>query len=465
MVAVERFDEPNGRRNLTRCGVDREEAIAGGDGATWVSTPGGGPQQGLVDGTVYPDECGCQGVRAIGERLIKRFGPLDTWPSNRRRVKDDAAGGDGPPPGVSEDEAIPDDHGQAPIEGDDRIAIVQEPEPGRDSGRPQVNVIGAAIRQFCCGPRRRNDPNQYPFACNSEIGAGQHRASGQIVAFYPGEVGGDPSARPDFRHRLLMRLQAADSDRTTRRQLEAIPGGNRPSDQGSGDDHARAGHHEAAVDPEHRAPHVRRRARRLQCSSQGRLQLRQAGAGDRRHLDDRPILGDRAVDVRLDIGASELDQIRLGKINPGQGDRTVLDVEQIEDGEMLFGLGHPSFVRGDGEQGDVDATDAGEHVLDEALVAGHVDETNHVPGADVGPGEPEIDGQAPLLLHGPTVRVSPGQGFDEGRLAVVDVTGRADDRHQMPASAAPTIESSSGRTLRRFTCTAPSRRDAITGGS
>ena len=43
---------------------------------------------------------------------------------------------------------------------------------------------------------------------------------------------------------------------------------------------------------------------------------------------------------------------------------------------MLAGLRHDPFVGGDDEQGEVDAAGAGEHVVDEALVAGDVDEAD-----------------------------------------------------------------------------------------
>ena len=48
-------------------------------------------------------------------------------------------------------------------------------------------------------------------------------------------------------------------------------------------------------------------------------------------------------------------------------------------------------------------------------------------GAELERREAEVDGHPPLLLLGPAVRVDPGEGVDEGGLAVVDVTGRPDD--------------------------------------
>ena len=44
---------------------------------------------------------------------------------------------------------------------------------------------------------------------------------------------------------------------------------------------------------------------------------------------------------------------------------------------MLAGLGHDAFVGRDDEQRRVDAADAGEHVLDEVDMAGHVDDADH----------------------------------------------------------------------------------------
>ena len=50
----------------------------------------------------------------------------------------------------------------------------------------------------------------------------------------------------------------------------------------------------------------------------------------------------------------------------------------------------------------------------------------------LGPGrveedEPELDRHSPLFLFGEGVGIDPGQGPDQGALAVVDVAGRADN--------------------------------------
>ena len=75
----------------------------------------------------------------------------------------------------------------------------------------------------------------------------------------------------------------------------------------------------------------------------------------------------------------------------------------------------------------VDAGRPGQHVADEALVARHVDETEHRPVRRRQVGEAEIDGDAALLLLLPAVGIDAGQRAHQRRLAVIDVTGGADD--------------------------------------
>ena len=96
---------------------------------------------------------------------------------------------------------------------------------------------------------------------------------------------------------------------------------------------------------------------------------------------------------------------------------------------MLPRLGHDALVRGDDQQGEVDAADAGEHVLDEAFVARDVDDADLFAVGERQPGEAEVDGQPALLLLPQPVGVDPGQGVDERGLAVVDVARGAYDVH------------------------------------
>ena len=72
---------------------------------------------------------------------------------------------------------------------------------------------------------------------------------------------------------------------------------------------------------------------------------------------------------------------------------------------MFAGLGHDAFVGGHHQEGHVDAADAGEHVADEAFVAGNVDDADFLSGGEGEPGEAQVYGHAPFLLLGQTVGV------------------------------------------------------------
>ena len=101
--------------------------------------------------------------------------------------------------------------------------------------------------------------------------------------------------------------------------------------------------------------------------------------------------------------------------------------EQMQDVEVLLGLRHHAVVGGDDQQHEVDAVRAGEHVADEALVPGHVDDAGRLAVADVEVREAEVDRDAALALLLEPVGVDPGQRFDQRRLAVIDVAGGAED--------------------------------------
>ncbi len=55
---------------------------------------------------------------------------------------------------------------------------------------------------------------------------------------------------------------------------------------------------------------------------------------------------------------------------------SALDSEQPADIEVLAGLRLDAFVGGDDQQHQINSADPGQHVADEALVAGNVDETD-----------------------------------------------------------------------------------------
>src|SRR5262249_8808830 len=119
--------------------------------------------------------------------------------------------------------------------------------------------------------------------------------------------------------------------------------------------------------------------------------------------------------------------VRFDKIDLGHDRETPADLEQIDDLQMLDGLRHHALVRGHDQEHSVEAVDAGQHVANEAGVAGNVDYADQATTRQGQVGEAEVDRHtAPLLLF-ETVGVDPRESLDQRRLAVVDVAGRADD--------------------------------------
>src|SRR5215472_10793989 len=123
---------------------------------------------------------------------------------------------------------------------------------------------------------------------------------------------------------------------------------------------------------------------------------------------------------------------------------------------MLLALRHDAIVGGHGKKDQIDSMSTGEHVANEPLVTGNVDHPR--PGA-VGQcekGEPEIDGNSALLLFLETIGLLAGECANQGRLAMVDMTGGANDRvghgrwHQVELIAAERIWKN-GRGLHRAT--------------
>jgi hypothetical protein len=118
---------------------------------------------------------------------------------------------------------------------------------------------------------------------------------------------------------------------------------------------------------------------------------------------------------------------RRDAVGLGQRHRAAFDAELVEDGEVLARLRHHAVVGRHHQQREVDACRAGEHGVDEALVAGHVDEAEHAAAFERLVGVAEFDRDAARLLLLEAIGVDAGEGMHQRGLAVVDVAGGADD--------------------------------------
>ncbi len=131
------------------------------------------------------------------------------------------------------------------------------------------------------------------------------------------------------------------------------------------------------------------------------------------------------------------------------------DAEQLDDAQVLAGLGHDPVVGGHHQQEEVDAGGAGHHGLDEALVPGDVDHAEVAAAGKGQLGEAQLDADAALLLLFEPVGVAAGEGLDQGGLAVVDVPGGAEgegaERARPSRRGAPARAAALGATLRAAT--------------
>ena len=94
---------------------------------------------------------------------------------------------------------------------------------------------------------------------------------------------------------------------------------------------------------------------------------------------------------------------------------------------MLHRLGHKALVRGHHQHGKVNASGAGQHIFDEFLMSGHIHDARLGAVLPIQMGKAQLDGDAPLFLLLQTVGVDARQGLYQQGLAVVHVSGGADN--------------------------------------
>ncbi len=133
-----------------------------------------------------------------------------------------------------------------------------------------------------------------------------------------------------------------------------------------------------------------------------------------------------AAHVVFDFEAREFGGVGIDEIAFCERDDSASYAEEAADFEMLTRLRLDRFIGGDDEEDEIESGGAGEHVADEAFVAGDVDEAE----AEIiffEKCETEIDGDAAALFFGEAIGMRAGEGFDERGFAVIDVAGGADD--------------------------------------
>src|SRR5262245_12814475 len=90
--------------------------------------------------------------------------------------------------------------------------------------------------------------------------------------------------------------------------------------------------------------------------------------------------------------------------------------------EMFTSLWHDRFIGGDDKHDEIDSTDSGKHVLDEALMARNVNKTNGGIGINREVREPQVDRDASFFFFFEAIGVDPGERLYERGFAMVDVS-------------------------------------------
>ena len=243
--------------------------------------------------------------------------------------------------------------------------------------------------------------------------------------------------------RVPVHLHAAHSNcSASGKNFHLVFATNRARNESSGHDRSKSLHSEYAVD---REPSQGTRIAGLHVRGRGGhrpLEIVEACACQRTHGDYGRVrrLQKCAAQKLLDFQPHYIKRLRIDRIRFGEHGDAALHAEQTKNVEVLAGLGLDGFVGRNHQQDEIDASDACQHVAHEALVAGDVDkaEVQRFAGRaqQVHVGEAQIDGDAAALFFLEPVRVNPGEGLHQRRLAVVDVAGRAnDDRFHLGTSS------------------------------
>jgi hypothetical protein len=126
----------------------------------------------------------------------------------------------------------------------------------------------------------------------------------------------------------------------------------------------------------------------------------------------------------LDLQGGQLHGLLVHGIDFRERDDPLLDTEDPQDVQVLDRLGHDAIVGGDDEQEGVDPSGPRDHVLDEALVTGHVDQAGPPSARKVELRVPRHDGDAPAMFLFQTVGIRARHVTDERGLAMVHMPCR-----------------------------------------
>ena len=260
-------------------------------------------------------------------------------------------------------------------------------------------------------------------------GAGGHEAlpALDLLDLDAGDIDGRPLPSDRLRLAGAVHLHAAHLDlAVSRRNHQLVVGPHAAGNEGAGDNRPEAFHREDAIDRQSRdtvsgvSPHSRGGG------DQGRTKFVEALARFRRHGHHRRALEKRPRDQLTHLEPHELQRLGVNQVRLRHRDEPGRHAQQPADVEMLSRLRHHRLVGGDHEHHEIDPADAGQHVLDKALVTRDIDEGD-VQVIEHEVGKPEVDRDAAGFLFLQPVGIGAGERANQSALAVVDVPRRTDD--------------------------------------
>ena len=131
---------------------------------------------------------------------------------------------------------------------------------------------------------------------------------------------------------------------------------------------------------------------------------------------------------------------------------------------MFLGLRHPAVVRSHHQECEIDRAQSGDHVADEIFMPGNIDDAEEKPGS-ARCAKPRSIVMPRAFSSGNRSVSTAGERFDQGGLAVIDVTGGRENemlhacyfvRHAV--KAATTSSSCSWKIVRRSSWNRPRAR-------
>ena len=103
---------------------------------------------------------------------------------------------------------------------------------------------------------------------------------------------------------------------------------------------------------------------------------------------------------RGDVLAGHFQHIGADAVDLGESHDKLEIAEELDDLDVLAGLGHDAVIGGDHQQQHVDGSGAGDHVADEILVSGHVHDAHQPPPFQQARGEAQVDAHAAAFSSG-----------------------------------------------------------------